>query len=251
MRTLENEAEKIIRDIVDSEVSTTNPDLTSCEPEEQQSDQVDDTDMAASDIISSSPSRSVPVDDNSNVGDVTRQEEEEEEASPPTETRESPGFASPAIPDKSDPRNQMEAPEAGSCLSNAGTEATTCTTSLRENQQTTAQDQQQDQPAAGLMPSAAGGTTQNNFNIQNFAVPFVPFFQDFSALLTHSQSERQLTPFPKNMEHSWMQNVPPILYTTPPSSTPTSMVPEPSTSAAAAAAAAAPVNDRQVSNQVN
>jgi hypothetical protein len=159
MRTLENEAEKIIRDFVDSEVSTTNPDLTSCEPEEQQSDQVDDTDMAASDIISSSPSRSVPVDDNSNVGDVTRQEEE---ASPPTrEARESPCFASPAIPDKSDPRNQMEAPEAGS--------------SLQENQQTTAQDQQ-DQPAAGL-PSAAGGTTQNNFNIQNFAVPFVPFFR--------------------------------------------------------------------------
>ena len=222
MGKLDRNAEKIIRDIVDSEVSTTNPDLTSCEPTEE-SDQ-DDTADANDPLISLSPSRStVTVDDYNNVGHGRRRQEETSTA--PAEPRAAPPCsAGPAIrpENQSDPEIPIEEPEApGSCLSNAeGAEAGTCN-NLEENQLKTP-EQDKDHPAPGL-PSPAG-----------------TLFPDFSRLFTHSQEKRQQPP--SNMD-TWIQNAPPILHTPPPT-TQTSMV-LPST-------AAAPVSDRQVSKrQVN
>ena len=235
MGKLDRNAEKIIRDIVDSEVSTTNPDLTSCEPTEQ-SDQ-DDTTDANDTLISLSPSRStVTVDDYNNVGHGRRRQEETSTA--PAEPRAAPCSAGPAIrpENQSDPEIPIEEPEApGSCLSNAeGAEAGTCN-NLEENQLKTP-EQDKDHPAPGL-PSPAG-TRSNNIQNSTFVV-VPPIFPDFSRLFTHSQERQQP---PSNMD-TWIQNAPPILHTPPPT-TQTSMV-LPST-------AAAPVSDRQVSKrQVN
>jgi hypothetical protein len=102
MRKLDNEADQIIHEMVDSQVSTTNPDLTSCDPDdttEDPSENQDDTTAAL-------------VDNCSHVfSGVERRDEQDERASAATDTtRPVPCSSASTVPMPMDP-----APDSGPC----------------------------------------------------------------------------------------------------------------------------------------